>query len=115
GISMPASVQAWIKVIPAGTSCSLPSMMSLGTCAGLLLRCVDPGEIWRGRRVVTRIVQRGLHERPKPRPVLLKVARVLKVGRQQIVAMRFELDADCDVPFLGRRHLQDLLAGIEDG
>ena len=61
--------------------------------------------------------------RPAPRrgtpgnlaSVLFEVAGLLEVRRQQIVAMRLELDADRNVPFLRRRHLQDLLAGIEDG
>src|SRR5207344_3655404 len=112
---MPASPQAWIRVTPFGTSCSLPSMMSLGTLACFPLRRVDPGDVWRPRRRVTRIVQSFMQERPEPWAVLVKVAGFLKVRRQQIVAMRLELDAHRDVPFLGRRDLQDLFARVENG
>ena len=112
---MPARPQAWIRVTPFGTSCSLPSMMSLGTLLCLLFWRVDPGDVWRPWRRVTRIVQSFVQERPEPWAVLVKVAGFLKIGRQQIVAMRLELDADRHVPFLARRDLKDLLARVEDG
>src|SRR5215510_4514308 len=112
---MPASPQAWIRVMPFGTSCSLPSIMSLGTLLCLLFWRGDPGDVWRPWRRVTSIVQSVVEKRPEPRAVLVEVARFLKIGRQQIVAMLLELDADRHVPFLGRRDLEDLFARIEDG
>src|SRR5215207_1250429 len=92
---MPASSQAWIKVMPAGTSCSLPSMMSLG----MRLRS---------------FAQDGLQEGAELWRVRLKVTGFQKVGREQISAVQLELEADRCVPFPGRRDLQNLLAGIED-
>src|SRR6476469_4041756 len=111
---MPARAQAWIRVTPFGASCSLPSIMSLGTLACLSLRLADPGDIWRRRRSVARIAQCLLQEGPEPWPILFEVTGVLKVGRQQIIAMRLELNADRNVPFLCRRDFQNLLAGVED-
>src|SRR5688572_10151498 len=108
---MPASSQAWIRVMPAGTSCSLPSIMSLGMLADLPFRRVELGEAWRWRRrCVARVVEYSMQEGSELRTVLLEVAGGLIVGRQQIVAVRLELDANRRVPFLGRRDLHDFLA-----
>src|SRR5262245_14144749 len=112
---MPARQQAWIRVMPFGTSCSLPSMMSLGTLLCLLVGGVDPGDVRRPRRGVARVVQRFIEKLRELWPVLVEVAGLLIVGRQQIVAMRLELNAHGCVPFLRRRNLQDLFAGVKDG
>src|SRR5215467_4743360 len=101
--------------MPFGTSCSLPSMMSLGTLACLPLWCVDPRDIGRSWLAVARIVQRPVQKAAQLRRIGLEVAGILKVRGQQIVAMRAELDTDRGVPLLRWRDLQDLLAGIEDG
>src|SRR6185312_3039637 len=112
---MPARPQAWISVMPFGTSCSWLSMMSLGTLLCLLFRSIDPRDFRQHRRRVTRVVQGFVEERAKFRSVLFEVAGVPVVGRHQIVAMRLELDTYRGVPFLRWRNLQNLLAGIEDG
>src|SRR4029079_6295095 len=112
---MPASWQAWISVMPSGTSCSLPSIMSLGTLAYLPSRRVDLGETRRRRRGrMARVGQRIVQERPETFPVLLEVTGTLIVGRLQIAAMRLKLDAYRRIPLLRRRYFQDLLAGIEE-
>src|SRR5665648_701224 len=91
---MPASSQAWISVMPSGTSCSWLLMISLG------IRC---------------FFQDVMHEGAEARRVLFEVSRILKVRRQQIVAMLLELNADRRSPFPGWQNLQNLLAGIEHG
>src|SRR6187200_1576958 len=110
---MPARPQAWISVMPFGTSCSLLSMMSLGTLLCLLVWRVDPGELRRRRNLVG-VGQRILQEHLECRRVLFEIARILEVLRQEIVAVRIQLEADGNVPFLGRRYVQDRLARIED-